>query len=208
MHPNDREEIRGRYRQRLLEGGPDAALATGTPERQRIRFTALEGVGDLHGARLLDLGCGTGSFFDHLRERDVEVDYTGYDISPELIEVARARHPDARFHVCDVQRDGIGGSFDYIVASQVFNNRLVHESNMSVVRDVLRICHVAAIRGVAIDFMSTHVDYEEDRLCYYSPAELAAFAATLTNQFVVRHDYPLFEFMLYLYPRHKGWHAG
>ena len=41
------------------------------------------------GARILDVGCGTGAILDHL---PADVDYVGYDLNPKYIEEARRRH--------------------------------------------------------------------------------------------------------------------
>jgi SAM-dependent methyltransferase len=42
------------------------------------------------GARILDVGCGTGAILDHL---PADVDYVGYDLNPRYVEEARRRHP-------------------------------------------------------------------------------------------------------------------
>src|SRR4029077_4323462 len=63
--------------QRLL--GSDAA---------RRRFV-LDFLRPCPGARILDIGCGTGAILDHLPPN---VDYVGYDLNPRYIEDARRRH--------------------------------------------------------------------------------------------------------------------
>ena len=42
--------------------------------------------------KLLDAGCGAGHAIEPLRVKYPEMDYTGVDISPALLEVARARY--------------------------------------------------------------------------------------------------------------------
>src|SRR5207237_7252940 len=54
---------------------------------------------DLRGARLLDAGCGTGSFSIEAARRGAEV--VAVDISPTLIEIAQRRLPD------DISRNAI-----------------------------------------------------------------------------------------------------
>lgn len=209
MDPRDREEIQARYADRLRQHGERReALASGPVERQRTRFEALLGVGELAGKSVLDLGCGLGELYRFLGERGVEVDYTGYDISPELIEAAARRYPEASFEVRDIQESGIPGEFDYIVSSQTFNQRLTHGDNQALVEDVLRRCFARARAGVAFDFLTSYVDFREDHLYYYEPERLFAFGKSLTRRVVLRHDYPLFEFMLYLYPSFSGWGGG
>ena len=165
----------------------------------------LAGVGDLNGARVLDLGCGLGDFYQFLIQRGIRPHYTGYDITPEFIEHAQARFPEAHFEVRDVQTEGIPEKFDYVVSSQTFNNRLAHEDNMKVMQDVLRIGYQASDKGMAIDMFTSYVDFREERLFYYSPEEIFRFSKTLTKRVLLRHDYPLFEFTVYLYRDFAGW---
>ena len=53
--------------------------------------------------------------------------------------------------------------------------------------------------------MTAYVDFREDRLFYYSPEEIFRFSKTLTKRVLLRHDYPLFEFTVYLYKDFAGW---
>jgi len=206
MDPRDKDQIISRYRDRLRRYGEDIrALASGTYERQQIRFSVLSAVGDLDGTSVLDLGCGFGDFYEHLISRNLEVDYYGYDICPELVEIASAKFPQARFEVRDIQVDGIPRCFDYIVSSQTFNNRLVYEDNFELVKDVIRRCYEASDKAVAIDMLTSYVDFREDCLYYYSPEEMFNFCKTLTKRVALRHDYPLFEFTVYLYQDFVGW---
>ncbi len=41
-------------------------------------------------ARILDLGCGNGEFWSHLSQGDFRGAYTGLDLSPQLLDIARA----------------------------------------------------------------------------------------------------------------------
>jgi SAM-dependent methyltransferase len=69
------------------------------------------------GARILDIGCGTGDLLAKL-----EPSYgLGVDLSAAMIERAAAKHPNLDFRVGDLEEDsflnGIEGTFDYIVLS-------------------------------------------------------------------------------------------
>lgn len=55
---------------------------------------------------VLDVGCAAGGFVDIWRAYNPELAYTGVDVSPALIEAARATHPDAEFLVGDAA-DGL-----------------------------------------------------------------------------------------------------
>lgn len=55
-----------------------------------IEWRALEGsLGPLNGALVLDVGCGTGRFTQHLEAAGAEV--VGLDLDPGMLEIARGR---------------------------------------------------------------------------------------------------------------------
>jgi SAM-dependent methyltransferase len=69
----------------------------------------------LRGRRLLDVGCGTGKSFLPMLERGWEV--TACDISPSMLELARAKAGDAaRLSVADMRKLPEIGEFDLVWA--------------------------------------------------------------------------------------------
>ena len=206
MNPLDRTATIERYRRRLQEHGAGLqAMASGISSRQQIRFDVLQSIGINSGSSVLDLGCGLGDFHRWLKSQDIEADYTGYDLVPEFIEQAENLYLDASFSVRDIHSDGIDSHFDYIVASQVFNHKLEHEDNVAFIKRTIECCFPACKKGLAFDFLTSHVDYCEDHLFYYDPGELLNWAKSLTKRVRLVHDHPLFEFALFLYPDFEGW---
>ena len=53
------------------------------------------------GIRVLDVGCAQGGFASVLAEHLTDFEYTGVDISADMIAAARARHPKHAFHQVD-----------------------------------------------------------------------------------------------------------
>jgi ubiquinone/menaquinone biosynthesis C-methylase UbiE len=205
MNAHDRQRIIARYNDRLARYGDDIrTLASGTEDRRRMRFDVLCDVGIRTGCTVVDVGCGFGDFFRHLVDRGLTVDYTGIDINPELIAIARQKHPEASFLVADALSDELPMA-DFIVSTSAFNLKLVEQDNYSLVADVLRACYRHARDGVAIDLLSSYVDFESPEGFHYSPERVFALAKQITKRVSLRHDYPLFEFCLYLYPDFEGW---
>jgi len=62
-------------------------------------FARLTGLGA--GARVLDLGCGSGVFTYFLSRRGYSV--AGLDLSPKLLDLARRKYPDLEFDEGDVE---------------------------------------------------------------------------------------------------------
>ncbi len=86
--------------------------------REEVLARALRGAGaDPRGARVLDVGCGTGFFTAWYLARGARV--TGVDIAPTSIERLRERHPGARFLLADVSEADLEGPYDLVNAFDV-----------------------------------------------------------------------------------------
>ncbi len=69
------------------------------------------------GARVLELGCGTGDLLAAL-----EPSYgLGIDLSPKMIERATQKYPNLHFEVQDAHDLKLDGQFDYVIASDLVN---------------------------------------------------------------------------------------
>jgi len=80
-------------------------------EAQRLRLLM-----DQHAqstiTTLLDVACGTGQHITHLKPH-----YTveGLDLDPEMLSLARRRHPDVAFHQGDMRTFDLGRRFDAVI---------------------------------------------------------------------------------------------
>jgi SAM-dependent methyltransferase len=68
--------------------------------------------------RILDCGCGYGALLDILPREGFT--YLGVDISPDLVSLARTRHPDRQFFQADLRHLSLAQrSFDVAIARSV-----------------------------------------------------------------------------------------
>ena len=106
---------------RLTSDAPVSGIrATVRAGRDEMRRTLLAWLpDDLTGKRLLDAGCGTGTFAIEAARRGAQV--LAIDVSPSLIKIARERSegqaPEGSIiHEVGDMLDGKFGIFDYVVA--------------------------------------------------------------------------------------------
>jgi len=207
MNPEDVREYADRYSHRLAEFGySPKTLGWGKGGRQSIRYEVLTSP-FLHTdmpestCSILDVGCGFGDLLDFLHARRWQGRYEGIDIVPDLLAVARQRHPGGHFALGDISGEPLQklGRFDYVIASGVFNARLHGESNeVHIAKAIERMCEIARL-GVFVDFMSSYVDYRNGQGWYTDPAWAFSTGKRFSRRVAIRHDYMPYEFTLYIF---------
>jgi len=198
MMPEDRTALVRLYEDRFREMGEDIrTLGWKNREEQNLRFKILCDVGDLRGASVCDVGCGFGDLLDYLRSTVGKVQYTGIDIAPSLLERAREKHPDVRFHCLNLADEAFDEEHDYFLLSGALSYKVA--DNMALTERMLRRMFQLCRKGVAVNFLSAYVNYKHERNYHYAPEEMMRLAKRLTTWVRLRHDYPLWEFTLYLF---------
>lgn len=172
---------------------------------QADRFAALAGVDSLAGKRILDVGCGFGDFYDYLAntEKVGLKGYTGLDIVPDFIRIARSRYPEATFFDADVLSFKPDREFDYAVASGIFF--LSCDAWEDYVVTVCRKMYEISGLGIAANFLSIFSPHPDDFSRYASPAKVLDLLMTHISPIaVLRHDYRQNDFTVYLYKACKA----
>jgi SAM-dependent methyltransferase len=203
MTPDEKHALIQLYEDRFAVMGYDMrTIGWKGREDQQLRFDILCDVGDLSGKRVCDIGCGFGDLYDYLSRRFAGVRYTGIDLVPSLIEKARELHPSADFRAFDILEHALGERFDYFLLSGALNYRV--EDNMTLTRDMLAAMFELADEGVAVNFLTSYVNYEHPRNFHHSPEAVFSLARSMTRWVTIRHDYPLWEFTLFMYKNPRG----
>jgi len=206
IHTEALKQLDAHYTARVKEHG-DAPAAVQWRDRatQERRMAILAEVGVLRTAKLLDFACGTGHLLTFLREHlDFSGEYVGYDLSEAMLDLARQKHPEARFERRNIFEQGLPEDFDFILVSGVFNNRV--DDNQGMMHDTLSILFPHIRRALAFNALSCYVDHRVPELSYISPEDVFSFCMrTLSPNVTLRHDYDVregvapFEFAVYVY---------
>ncbi len=207
MNEIDKGKIIERYNKRYKQFGVSIeTLNSGTEAHRQLRFEILRQVGITSADSVLDLGCGFGDFLLFCQNKGLDIDYLGIDINPLLIAEAKKRLPAGNFEAKDIQ-DAKLPKVDYVVSTSSFNLVLEGEDNYKFITDILRKSYALARKGVAIDFITDYVDFHgtDKEVFYYSPEKVFSIAKTISKRVCLRHDYPLFDFCIYIYPDFVGW---
>jgi len=174
-------------------------LGWGKHGRQALRFSVLTGVGDLQGKSVLDVGCGFGDLYGYLAEQGWTGRYVGIDLVPDLVKEGQIRFPNADLRVGDFEEQIFDKPFDYVIASGIFNFRLIQEDNWTYIMRTLKNMLALASSGVAVDFMTSWVDFQNPIAYHTDPCMLIQNIRNLTRRFVLKQDYMPYEYALYLY---------
>jgi SAM-dependent methyltransferase len=174
------------------------SLDWGSRQSQELRFRVLSEIAPLAGTDVLDVGCGLADFLAYLRQRGLDTTYTGYDLTPELIALARRRFPEATLEVCDLLTGPqLPATFDYVVASGIFYLHRVDPIGYlhTLVERMFALCR----RGLAFNTLSTRAPQPDPEEFHADPATVLDFCLQLTPRVTVRHDYLPHDFTVYLY---------
>jgi SAM-dependent methyltransferase len=153
---------------------------------------------------ILDFGCGLSHFYDFLQRNKIDwVDYTGLDISEKYIARSREKYPHNPYYCVDILEDaGKLPQFDYVVMNGVFTEKvtLSHEAMFDYFQRLVKRVFELARLGIAFNVMSKQVDWEREDLFHLPLDDLAWFLKReLTRYFVIRSDYGLYEYTVYVY---------
>ena len=199
MNQEEEQLTAVRYRQLLDEHGQShKTLNWGSREGQRLRFKILAGIGSLEGKRILDVGCGLGDFAGWLAQNDIKVDYTGLDLTPELVEQARKNYPDLKFVQGSILDESLlrDQQFDFVFASGIFYTYSA-DGDAWLKAAVARMWSLCK-EGVSFNSLSAWAENCEKDEYYADPPATLAYCGTLTSWVAMRHDYHPRDFTIYL----------
>jgi len=187
------------YTELYKKFGPSPASVGWTKGKQDIRYNAITEIGIEKNSSILDVGCGFGDLLSFLNKRKLQVKYTGIDINQKFIELAKKKYPKAMFEIGDIESRPFKKKFDWVFAIGTTNQ----SGSYSYIQNLLSAMFRIAKKGVAMDFLSTYVDFRKPENFHASPERVFKIAKKLSKRAVLRHDYLPFEFCVYVYKNDK-----
>jgi len=195
----------------------DTAEGVGWPRGDaHLRYPVLLGVlrPSPAPATLLDFGCGASHLQEHLIQyRYDHVRYSGLDLSPTFLDLSRRKFPSTTYYQMDILDPAAPPlpDFDYVVMSGIFSYRGTQsqETMFQYLRNlVLRVWERARV-GLAFNCITKQVDWEREDLFHVPVDPLLTFLSReVSRHVVIRHDYGLYEYTVYVHRDPVGAHPG
>jgi SAM-dependent methyltransferase len=205
MKQDEKAALLKRYSDRLAQNGPTILALGWSKPKHKLRYRVLLeywlSPPPTQPLRVLDFGCGFGELFGYARERDMPIEYTGLDISADLVRVARERYPATRFLCMDPFVENLDEKFDVILSSGVHNYRL--SDNPGFIERSFALFNRLSLIGFAANFLSSRVNYRNEHNYYSAPEDILSLALAYTSRVILRHDYMPFEFTVFADKRNE-----
>lgn len=174
LNPMGKLTIIDHYYNQELKADPESFERLGweSKEAQFERFQILTDYQNIQGKKLLDVGCGLGHLLEHLKTLDLNVDYTGVDILPSMIEEAMKRHEDHSFHCSDIfdSCPFPTKSFHLIYSSGIFNLNMNNNEEF-LMEAVAKFLDLSS-ETVVFNLLHHKSPGREEKYFYYKPNEV------------------------------------
>lgn len=201
VHENIVKDAEKYYTSRFLEKGegPEAADWKNL-EAQHVRFKQLSKIlpnNNNSKFSLCDFGCGLGDYKEYLEPSYSGMEYTGIDVSEEIIRRASNVHAGGAF-VCDSKIDI---NYDYIVTSGIFNvcQDTPKEQWKDYILSTLSMFADHSRVGFAFNCLTKYSDADRmrDDLYYADPLFLFDYCKTnFSRNVALLHDYDIYDFTI------------
>jgi hypothetical protein len=198
MKAHEKDKIIRRYSDRLKEFGANEKALGWDKKRHHLRYNILLSQWSFENDSLLDFGCGFGDMHGYIHENNLNLNYNGVDINPDLIEEGKNKYRNVNLRALDFLSEQNNEQYDYLVSSGVHNFKL--EDNWEFIKNTFVKFNDSAKKGFALNFISNKVDesHKKDHLYYADPSLLLGLAYSFSRKVVLRNDYMPFEFTIFV----------
>lgn len=194
------EEAEKYYTRKVLEYGEGPQASDwNSVNAQEIRFSQISKVlpeDPNQKFSVCDYGCGTGDFESYIGRRYHSYSYYGYDVSSEMVNKAQKLHRGLFYNESE-----IASSYDYIVASGIFNVRqnVDNAEWLEYIIDTLQMFQGCAKEGFAFNCLTKYSDEDrmQDYLYYADPLYIFDYCKkNFSRNVALLHDYDIYDFTI------------
>lgn len=186
--------------------GVDWTNQTDANLRYQIMFDSIRNL-NTQPISILDFGCGCGHFYEWIKKQGYtkNIQYSGLDISPIFCATIKHKFPEIDVYNMDILIENNYEKlpmFDYIIMNGVFTEKLKLEQTEMVnfMQKILEIMFTKTKKCIAWNIMTPLADWKRDDLFYFDFTLLSTYLKNkLSRNFIIRHDYGLWEYTVYLY---------
>lgn len=191
-----RRQIGHYHDQLVVSRGEGWTAFWGSEASQRERYDIFFAELPLHGATVLEVGCGFGDFLTFAKARGVvPARYLGIDYSDQILAKAAQRHPAAAFQRLDLLVEEPPFLPDYIIASGIMAVPLPDYEVY--VRATLQRFFSLCRKAFALNFLSLATAHADGHSCYVEPASmLALYQRDINWRVRLLHQYRQNDFTL------------
>ena len=193
---NSREDLINLYRQSLESHGDSPAAVLWPKGRQDLRFEALtQEINPHKHVSILDFGCGLAHLKDYLDKYGFNIDYTGVDIVPEFLELAKKRQPDGNYVLVE-DALSLSTRYDYVLISGTFNivEGDIDAHKKRVEEALIHLFKLSRI-SLAVNLMTDDVDFMQADAYHVSPESVTSFVRNnLSRRLRLDQGYMPYEF--------------
>tara|TARA_B110000483_G_C18147783_1_gene524186 strand:- start:287 stop:895 length:609 start_codon:yes stop_codon:yes gene_type:complete len=193
-------EINKYYTDKVIaHGATSEGVDWNSKESHFLRFEQLSKVlpEDLNFS-LMDYGCGFGFLIEFLVENNFKFNYSGYDISEEMIIKAKSIYSSKNISF-DSKLNA--NKYEYTIANGVFNVKLdsTDQSWQKYIEETLNKINEISEKGFSFNILTSYSDeeYKKDYLYYADSLYFFDFCKrNFSKNVALLHDYELYEFTI------------
>jgi len=199
LNPVAKEYLIDFYTRNLKFHGDRPEALRWSPSGQQARYKAISNLSDsIDGRRVLDYGCGKGDLYEYWTSRGIRPCYTGLDITPELIAMAKLKFPECDFSLIDIEDGPLDREFELGFICGVFNNRV--DGCTESLKNSMSLLFGHVTEGLAVNAISSHCRIRDIDINYVDPDELLKFTKeNITSNAQLRLDLVQGDLFLFLY---------
>ncbi len=197
---NTREKIKS-YRRTFKRFGIDPkALQWRSEKAARLRYEQLVADMSFEGKDILDVGCGFGDIISYISKKTEKFSYTGCDVVPEFIKVAKKKYPKHKFIIRDYLEKPLKKSFDIIITSGTLNTNIKNavDFRKRAIATMFENCGEALVFNMAGGYPQPK-NKKGYKVYYVNSLDVLSYCLSLTSKLILRHHYHSKDFTVVMF---------